>query len=89
MGSLLKQIELKERWTRVAFCYPGYLKGGHMNIKKEIEKLLNSPVTAYEIESKTGVDRSVITRLRNGERSVEKLTVQTAQKLLNFIENKW
>lgn len=65
---------------------PWKLKGDHMNIKKEIEKLLNSPVTAYEIESKTGVGRSVITRLRKGERSVEKLTVQTAQKLLDFKE---
>lgn len=60
-----------------------------MNIEKEIQKLLHSNITGYQIWKATGVAESVISKLRSGERSVGNLTVQTAQKLLDFKEKRF
>lgn len=55
-----------------------------MDIKKEIQKLLDSDITGYRIYKETGVDQAVISKLRSGERKIEDLTVSTADKLLKF-----
>ncbi|WVX90605.1 hypothetical protein XccPhieta_gp70 [Xanthomonas phage SU1] len=53
-------------------------------MRKEIRDLLNSNITSYEISKKTGVSNSVISRLRNGEREIGKVTLETAEKLYEY-----
>lgn len=55
-----------------------------MNIEKEINELLASDITAYRMAKDSGVAQSVITKLRNGNRKVSNLTVESAQKLLDY-----
>lgn len=53
-------------------------------MRKEIRDLLNSNITSYEISKETGVSNSVISRLRNGEREIGKVTLETAEKLYEY-----
>ncbi|HDG9757393.1 TPA: XRE family transcriptional regulator [Staphylococcus aureus] len=53
-------------------------------IIKTIEKLLNSDLSAYYISKKTGVSASSIQRLRSGDRQLNKLTLDSAEKLYLF-----
>lgn len=55
-----------------------------MNIKELVKQLLDSNISAYRIAKDTGVSQSVITRLRNGQREVDQITVGTAQKLIDY-----
>ena len=55
-----------------------------MKIKEIIEAVLNSGITAYKIGSDIGVDRSIISRLRNGDKKIDDLSVNTAQKLIDY-----
>lgn len=55
-----------------------------MNIEKQIQELLNSDISAYRIAKDTGVAQPVITRLRNGDRKIGKINVETAQKLIDY-----
>lgn len=59
-----------------------------MNIEKEINDLLASDISAYRIAKDSGVAQPVITKLRNGNRKVSNLTVESAQKLLDYWETK-
>lgn len=49
-----------------------------------IKKLLDSDITAYQIEKGTGVSRAKIGRLKNDKNSLKKLTLETAEKLYNY-----
>ncbi|MFE8811525.1 hypothetical protein [Staphylococcus aureus] len=49
-----------------------------------IKKLLDSDITAYQIEKGTGVIRSKIGRLKNDKNSLKNLTLETAEKLYNY-----
>ncbi|MBO1200026.1 XRE family transcriptional regulator [Staphylococcus simiae] len=51
---------------------------------RTVKKLINSNLSAYEIGKKTGVDSASIRRIRRGERTVEKLSFDTAEKLYNY-----
>ena len=51
---------------------------------KLIEVLLNSKVSAYEIETKTGITRTTISNLRTGKAKIEKMELITAIKLTRF-----
>ena len=53
-------------------------------MRKEIRDLLNSNITSYEISKETGVSNSVISRLRNGDREIGKVTLETAEKLYEY-----
>ncbi|HCU8763897.1 TPA: XRE family transcriptional regulator [Staphylococcus aureus] len=53
-------------------------------IIETIEKLLNSDLSAYYIHQQTGVTASSIQRLRSGERQLNKLTLDSAEKLYRF-----
>lgn len=53
-------------------------------LKKEINKLLNSDESAYRIGKETGVDASQIQRLRSGDRSLEKMQLKNIEKLYNY-----
>ena len=55
-------------------------------MRKNIEKLLNSNMNGYYIANETGVAASVISRLRSGERTIDKLSLETAEKLSDFYE---
>lgn len=51
---------------------------------RKIEALLNSAISAYAISEKTGLTRAVINRYRNGEASLENMTIKTAYILQTF-----
>lgn len=46
----------------------------------------NKAVSAYAIEKETGVNRSNINKIRNGERKFENLTLESLEKLQGFID---
>ena len=51
---------------------------------KMIDKLLNSDLSAFYISQQTGVDASSIQRIRSGERSLSRLSLEAGEKLFNF-----
>ncbi|CAJ1229786.1 hypothetical protein [Lactiplantibacillus xiangfangensis] len=53
-------------------------------IKELVAQVINSNVTAYAIGKGSGVDISMIRRLKTGERQIENTTVMTAQKLIDY-----
>ncbi|WP_338207559.1 hypothetical protein [Lactiplantibacillus paraxiangfangensis] len=55
-----------------------------MNIKELVAQVINSNMTAYAIGKGSGVDISMIRRLKSGERQIENTTVMTAQKLIDY-----
>lgn len=56
-------------------------------MRKEIENLLASDKTAYEIAQATGMSPSNITDLRAGERKVDNITLANAEKLYDYQVN--
>ncbi|RRK10285.1 hypothetical protein D1831_08175 [Lactiplantibacillus garii] len=54
------------------------------NIAKQIQLLLDSDLTAYRIGKDSNVPVSVVQRLKSGERSIDKLSVKTAQALIDY-----
>lgn len=53
-------------------------------MRHEIEELINSVESAYSIGKGSGVDPSVIQRIRLGKRKIGNLTLDTAEKLFNY-----
>ncbi|MBO0377753.1 XRE family transcriptional regulator [Staphylococcus warneri] len=53
-------------------------------IIQTIERLLSSDLSAYYISQQTGVSASSIQRLRSGNRKINKLTIDTAEKLYMY-----
>ena len=53
-------------------------------MRKEIESLLASDKTAYEIAQATGMSPSNITYLRNGKRKLDNVTLANAEKLYDY-----
>lgn len=51
------------------------------------EVLFNKAISANSLETKTGVSRSAISRLRNGERQFENLTLDTLMKIQKWIDD--
>ena len=56
-------------------------------MRKEIEKLLASDKTAYEISQATGMSPSNITDLRVGKRKLDNVTLTNAEKLYDYQMN--
>ena len=56
-------------------------------MRKEIEKLLASDKTAYEISQATGMSPSNITDLRVGKRKLDNVTLANAEKLYDYQMN--
>lgn len=56
-------------------------------MRKEIEKLLASDKTAYEISQATGMSPSNITDLRVGKRKIDNITLANAEKLQDYQVN--
>mgnify|MGYP004708042861 CR=1 FL=1 len=57
-----------------------------MKLKAQIQELLDSDISAYRIGKESGVSQPIITQLRNGHRSIGRLTVNSAQKLIDYWE---
>lgn len=54
---------------------------------EKIEKLLaDESISAYEIESKSGVNRTVLAKLRRGEADLDNMTLKNLKKLMEYIE---
>ena len=55
-------------------------------IKLEINVILNSSMTSYEIAKKSGVTITALDKYRSGKSHVENMTLKTAEKLLKVLE---
>ena len=53
-------------------------------MRKEIEALLKSDISAYRIAKETGVAQSKISGLRAGTIKIENLTLAIATRLVNY-----
>lgn len=54
---------------------------------EKIEKLLaDESISAYEIESKSGVNRTILAKLRRGEADLDNMTLKNLKKLMEYIE---
>ena len=49
--------------------------------------LMNKAIPANYLESEIGISRSAITRIRNGERKIENLTLETIIKVQKWIDS--
>ncbi|RAI79654.1 XRE family transcriptional regulator [Macrococcoides goetzii] len=56
-------------------------------MRKEIELLLSSNITGYQIEKETGVRQSTISNIRLGKSSLDTLPFAKAEALYNFAIN--
>lgn len=57
-----------------------------INTSKVESVLMNLAIPANFLESEVGINRSAITRLRNGERKIENLTLETVSKVQAWID---
>lgn len=55
---------------------------------KLVEKLIDSDISAYQIEAETGVSRTTITNYRNGKAKIEKMHLGNAEKLYKLAKEK-
>lgn len=53
-------------------------------MREQIEKLLNSDITGYQIYKKTGLSQSIISEFRSGKRELDNLSLKNAEKLYNL-----
>lgn len=58
----------------------------NMTTREKIKAVLNSQDSAYQIQQMTGVNSSVIIRLRNHTRSIDHLTLNTVEKLEKYFD---
>lgn len=59
-------------------------------IIEKVKKLMESEISATEIEKATGVDASSIRRIRRGERKLENLSFEKGVKLYEYVnENRF
>ena len=57
-----------------------------INTSRVESVLMNKAIPAYYLENEIGINRSAITRLRNGERKLENLTLETVMKVQAWID---
>lgn len=57
-----------------------------INTKKVEMVLMNKAISANLLEREIGISRSAITRVRNGERKIENLTLETIAKVQQWID---
>lgn len=57
-----------------------------IDVEKIKDLLANETVSAYEIESKSGVNRTVLTKLRRGEADLDNMTLKNLKKLATYID---
>lgn len=57
-----------------------------INTKKVEMVLMNKAIPANLLEREIGISRSAITRIRNGQRAFKNLTIETAEKVQQWID---
>ncbi|MGF2419718.1 hypothetical protein ACQUYS_01045 [Lentilactobacillus otakiensis] len=57
-----------------------------MNTREKIQAVLDSDDSAYQIQKLTGVNSSIIIRLRNDTRRVDNLSLNTVEKLERYFD---
>lgn len=57
-------------------------------MRKEIQSLLDSNISANQIERDTGISKAVISKLRNEQRKLDDITLKTAEILYEYYINK-
>lgn len=55
-----------------------------INIAAQIQRLLDSGLSAYRIGKDTGLSITAVQRLKSGESAIDNLTVKTAQTLIDY-----
>lgn len=60
--------------------------GNQMTLSEKVQAVLDSKASAYKIEQLTGVNSSIIIRLRNHSRTIGKLSLATAEKLEQYYD---
>ena len=58
-----------------------------INVARVELVLMNKAIPANYLESEIGISRSAITRVRNGERKIENLTLETIIKVQSWINS--
>ncbi len=58
-----------------------------INVARVELVLMNKAIPANYLESEIGISRSAITRIRNGERKIENLTLETIIKVQSWINS--
>lgn len=58
-----------------------------INTKKVEMVLMNKAIPANLLEREIGISRSAITRIRNGQRAFKNLTIETAEKVQQWIND--
>lgn len=59
-----------------------------INVDRVKAVLMDKSIPANYLEMQTGVSRSAITRVRNGERKIENLTLETIIKIQSWIDRR-
>ena len=57
-----------------------------MKLKEKVQAVLDSNLSQYEINKKTGVCQSSLSALRNGKKEIGNLSIDTAQKLADLYD---
>lgn len=60
-----------------------------MKLTDKVQQVLDSDVSGYAISKQTGITQTIISRLRKGQASVEKLSIESAEKIAKFYDAKW
>lgn len=58
----------------------------YKQLRQDVESVLaDDNMTAYKLEQLTGVSRSTLTRLKNGERYIDRLSLETCERIASVI----
>ena len=57
-----------------------------MTIRRNIESLIASGLTAHTVAKETGISRNAVYKLFNGESSIDNITLANAEKLSSYWE---
>ncbi|AVK64111.1 hypothetical protein C5Z26_08300 [Lactobacillus sp. CBA3606] len=55
-----------------------------IDIAQQVQRLLDSELTAYRIGKDTGLSITAVQRLKTGESAIDNLSVKTAQTLIDY-----
>ena len=58
-----------------------------MKLKEKVRAVLNSNLSQYEINKKTGVSQGSLSALRNGKKEIGRLSIDVAEKLADLYED--
>lgn len=58
-----------------------------MKLKDKVRAVLDSNLSQYEINKKTGVSQGSLSALRNGKKKIGNLSIDTAEKLADLYDD--